>query len=99
MKKYVLERQTLLKTTISEAWDFFSSPLNLPDITPPGMKFTVVSRDVPGRIYTGLNLQYKVQPLLGIGMNWTTEIKEVREPYFFADDQKKGPYALWYHEH
>jgi len=99
MKKYILERQTLLKTTINKAWDFFSDPGNLVEITPPDMKFRIVSQDLPAKVFSGLKLQYKVQPLLGINMNWVSEIKEVKEPCFFADDQKKGPYALWYHEH
>lgn len=99
MKKYVLERHTVLKTTIGKAWEFFSSPSNLSTITPPGMKFTIVTPNLPGKVYSGLKIQYRVSPLLGIGMNWTSIIKEVREPYFFADDQEKGPYAMWYHEH
>ena len=32
-------------------------------------------------------------------MNWLTEITQVREPNYFVDEQRAGPYALWHHEH
>lgn len=32
-------------------------------------------------------------------MKWVTEIKHVREPYYFIDDQKLGPYKIWHHQH
>lgn len=99
MKKYILERQTILKSTLNEAWRFFSNPANLNYITPPEMKLNVISRGLPEKIHSGLNIQYTVQPLFGIRLNWTTEIKDVNEPFYFADDQIKGPYALWHHEH
>ena len=32
-------------------------------------------------------------------MNWITEIKTVKELEFFVDEQRKGPYKIWHHEH
>jgi ligand-binding SRPBCC domain-containing protein len=32
-------------------------------------------------------------------MTWITEIKAVKEGQFFIDEQRKGPYAIWHHEH
>jgi ligand-binding SRPBCC domain-containing protein len=32
-------------------------------------------------------------------MNWLTEISQVREPHYFVDEQRAGPYAIWHHEH
>ena len=32
-------------------------------------------------------------------MNWITEIKTVKELEFFVDEQRKGPYRIWHHEH
>lgn len=99
MKKYILERRTVLKTSIDKAWDFFSNPANLSAITPRDMKFTIVTQNLPSKVYSGLKIQYLVQPLLGIGMKWTSIIKAVNEPYYFADDQERGPYSMWHHEH
>ena len=44
-------------------------------------------------------ISYWVRPLLGIKMNWLTEITHVRESHYFVDEQRAGPYALWHHEH
>ena len=32
-------------------------------------------------------------------MAWVTEITQVAAPFYFADEQRVGPYALWHHEH
>jgi ligand-binding SRPBCC domain-containing protein len=50
-------------------------------------------------IYTGMLIDYKVKPLLGIPMHWQTEIKSVDKPHRFTDTQLKGPYRLWEHTH
>lgn len=46
------------------------------------------------KMYAGMIIAYKVRPLLGIPMNWVTEITHVREPYFFVDEQRFGPYSF-----
>ena len=50
-------------------------------------------------MYEGLMIEYRVRPLLGIPMNWITEITHVKEHQFFVDEQRKGPYRIWHHEH
>ena len=30
---------------------------------------------------------------------WLTEITHVKEGNYFVDEQRIGPYRLWYHEH
>lgn len=99
MTTYTLERITTLSARVNEAWDFFSNPENLVIITPPDMKFKVMTKNLPEEIYAGLLIKYTVRPLFGIPVNWLTEIKDVVSPHYFADEQKKGPYALWHHEH
>lgn len=44
-------------------------------------------------------IRYTVSPLFSIPMTWVTEITEVREPDYFVDEQRVGPYRLWHHEH
>jgi ligand-binding SRPBCC domain-containing protein len=83
---------------MKECWDYFSSPGNLKEITPPGMGFNIKT-DLPAKMYEGMMIEYKVTPLLGIPMTWITEIKAVKEGQFFIDEQRKGPYAIWHHEH
>lgn len=83
---------------LDEVWDFFSSPANLSKITPPGMGFIITSPPQPG-MYPGMFISYKVSPLLRIKLNWVTEITHVREKLFFVDEQRRGPYSIWHHEH
>jgi len=86
--------------SLDEAWDFFSSPLNLAKITPAEMRFIITS-DYTGqtKMYEGMLITYKVSPMLGITLDWMTEITHVREKEYFIDEQRFGPYALWHHEH
>ena len=58
-----------------------------------------VKTELPEKMYEGLMIEYTVKPLLGIPMNWITEIKTVKELEFFVDEQRKGPYKIWHHEH
>jgi ligand-binding SRPBCC domain-containing protein len=30
---------------------------------------------------------------------WVAEMKYIREPFSFVDEQRVGPYKLWYHYH
>jgi ligand-binding SRPBCC domain-containing protein len=50
-------------------------------------------------MYEGLMIEYRVRPLLGIPMRWITEITHVKDRNYFVDEQRKGPYKIWHHEH
>lgn len=99
MKKYELYRETVLPISVVEAWDFFSNPSNLAKITPAEMEFKVVTKDLPEHIHNGLTIEYVVRPLAGIPLKWLSQISAVNAPYSFVDEQLKGPYAYWHHEH
>ena len=83
---------------MATCWDFFSDPKNLSKITPQSMGF-IVRTELPDKMYEGLMIEYTVSPMLGIPMNWITEIKTVKNHSFFVDEQRKGPYRIWHHEH
>jgi len=97
--KYQLIREQQLNCTIERAWDFFSSPLNLADITPKDMNFQVLTQMNGERIYEGMLIEYKVSPILHIPMHWVTKIVSVDYHKSFTDFQSKGPYKLWNHYH
>jgi ligand-binding SRPBCC domain-containing protein len=99
MAIYQLHEEMEVAGSLEEVWDFISSPRNLKKITPDYMGFEITTAGLPEKIYPGLMISYRVRPVLGIKMNWLTEITQVREPYFFVDEQRAGPYALWHHEH
>ncbi|MBI4854718.1 MAG: SRPBCC family protein [Acidobacteria bacterium] len=98
MKIYSLERTQELPISLAQGWEFFSNPSNLKEITPAWLELKVTS-NVPEKIYSGLFISYNVKPFLGITMSWVTEILDVKEPYFFVDEQKLGPYSFWRHQH
>lgn len=85
---------------LARAWDFFSSPLNLIKITPPEMNLVVTSGYTDdSKVYPGLLITYRITPVLGIKLNWVTEISHVKDEEYFIDEQRFGPYALWHHQH
>lgn len=99
MSLHTLERKQFLPIDLKTAWDFFSSPLNLREITPPYMNFVVTSDSAQEKMYAGMIITYRVSPILSIPIHWVTEITHVNEPYFFVDEQRFGPYSLWHHQH
>jgi len=99
MKVYNLKRVQFLPISLETAWEFFSTPANLKDITPLHMKFNIKYISGNDKMYAGQIIKYKLYPLPGIPVNWTTEITHVDEPHFFVDEQRFGPYALWHHQH
>ena len=95
---YRIEREQEINTTIENAWDFIKTPGNLNRITPPELQFVIVS-DVPDSMFNGLMIEYIIKiPFFG-KRKWVAEIKHIREPFSFVDEQRAGPYKLWYHYH
>ncbi len=99
MAIYRLRRQQWIPATRAQVWEFFSNAANLAAITPKKMGFRVTSGDLPQGIYPGQIITYKVAPLLGIPLFWMTEITAVEEGKLFVDEQRRGPYRLWHHQH
>jgi ligand-binding SRPBCC domain-containing protein len=99
MAFYQLIKTQKLPVSINEIWDFISSPSNLKEITPEHMGFLVTSNTGADKMYPGMIITYKVSPLLGIKLNWMTEITQVKPKEYFVDEQRIGPYKMWHHQH
>ncbi len=83
---YKLSTVQKLPISLEEAWDYFSSPFNLQKITPEYMGFQITSEQTPEtKMYQGMIITYKVSPLLGIKLDWMTEITHVEDKKFFVD--------------
>lgn len=93
-----LKQEQFLAISLDEAWKFFATPKNLNEITPADMVFEIKS-DLPDTMYAGLLINYRLKPMLNIPVNWCTEITHMIEKEYFVDEQRKGPYAMWHHEH
>ena len=99
MPIYQLKKQQWLPARLDDVWDFISSPKNLKKITPEYMGFDITSEEVLDHMYPGMIITYKVSPVLGVKMDWVTEITQVEEGRFFVDEQRVGPYKMWHHQH
>jgi ligand-binding SRPBCC domain-containing protein len=98
MKLYKKETVQHINASIDECWSFFSSPRNFQKITPETMGFQITDFDGK-KMYAGQIIQYKVSPIPGLKLRWTTEITFVKDKEYFIDEQRFGPYALWHHKH
>jgi ligand-binding SRPBCC domain-containing protein len=50
-------------------------------------------------MYPGQIITYTIKPVLGIPLEWVTEITHVDKYHYFIDEQRSGPYKIWHHEH
>ena len=98
MKLTQLHFEQKINTDLSNLWEFISSPKNLSKITPNYMDFNIKSK-IPEEMYEGLIISYTVKPILGIKLNWVTEITHIKDKNYFVDEQRSGPYKMWHHEH
>lgn len=97
MKLYRLYRRQSLRLSVQDAWEFFSSPHHLNDITPDFFNVTITS-EVPAKIYAGLLISYRMKAVFGIPMTWLSEICHCEEPRYFIYQQRIGPFKFWSHE-
>lgn len=95
---YRFEFTQLIPESLDVVWDFFSSPSNLSRITPPKMGFLITSPEHT-EMYAGMFITYKVRPAAGIKLNWVTEITQISNRKYFIDEQRRGPFSIWHHEH
>ena len=98
-KVYSFKTVQQIPISLDEAWDFFSNPANLANITPDGMGFKTISKFHGDTMYAGQVIEYKVSPVLGIPLYWMTEITHVDDKKYFVDEQRYGPYNMWHHQH
>jgi ligand-binding SRPBCC domain-containing protein len=98
-KVYFLYSRQKIPATLEQVWTFFSEAKNLLAITPPHLSLKVTNDLYGEKVYAGQVMTYKVKPLLGIPLSWMTEITHVEEEKYFVDEQRKGPYKLWHHQH
>jgi hypothetical protein len=94
---FTLETRLFLPRPLEIVFPFFADAGNLETITPPWLRFEILT---PGPIAmnAGALIAYRLR-LHGIPMRWQSEITAWEPPHRFVDEQRRGPYRAWIHEH
>lgn len=92
-----LRSELWLPRPLSEVFPFFADARNLQRITPPWLSFEVLT-PAPIEMRPGTRIDYRLR-VHGVPLRWQSEITAWEPPYRFVDEQRRGPYRLWHHEH
>ncbi len=97
MKIFTFRSELWLPRPLSDIFPFFAAAENLEVLTPPFLNFHILTPK-PIVMAVGTRIQYQLK-IHGIPVRWESEITGWNPPYFFSDDQLRGPYRRWHHEH
>ena len=99
MRIHTLEREQELPGTPRRSSTCFADARNLEAITPPLLRFEVVT---PGEVDDARRGAHHSTALHLHGVpivDWLTSIQDWDPPHRFIDQQVRGPFALWHHTH
>lgn len=94
---YVLTACVWLPRAPEEVFPFFADARNLEQLTPDWLRFSVLTPE-PIEMRKGARIDYRLR-VHGVPLKWTSEIAAWEPPFRFVDEQVRGPYRLWLHEH
>jgi len=100
-KDFVLNAKQWLPADRETIWAFVADCRHMNYVIPSFMRFEVLGQaegKTPPAITPGVTYEYKLH-LHRLGFFWRTLITEVEFPLRFKDEQAKGPYASFSHEH
>jgi ligand-binding SRPBCC domain-containing protein len=97
MRVHSLQREQRLAAAPERVFRFFAEARNLERLTPPFLRFSLVS-EPPAEIATGTLIRYRLR-VRGVPIRWTSRIEQWEPPRRFADLQLRGPYRYWHHLH
>ncbi len=97
MKIFTFRSELWLPRPLYDIFPFFAAAENLEVLTPPFLNFHILTPK-PIVMAVGTRIQYQLK-IHGIPVRWESEITGWNPPYFFSDDQLRGPYRRWHHEH
>jgi ligand-binding SRPBCC domain-containing protein len=97
VRTFRLEREQLIELDIETTFSFFADARNLERLTPPWLRFEILSRG-DAALEAGSLIDYRLR-LRGVPVRWRSEITVWQPPHHFIDCQKSGPYRIWVHSH
>lgn len=92
-----LRTESILPLPRERVFAFFAAAENLERITPPELRFRIVT-PLPIAMREGALIEYRLR-LGGVPFGWTTRIAAWEPSHRFVDTQLRGPYAVWEHTH
>ena len=98
MKVHRLSTDVLVPRPLDEVQAFFADPRNLSALTPPWLEFRILTPEADLEMRRGAVFDYRIL-LRGLPLRWRTLISAWQPPHRFVDEQVRGPYSLWVHEH
>jgi ligand-binding SRPBCC domain-containing protein len=97
MRTYQLQTSLWLPQPREQIFAFFSDPKNLEKITPRWLRFEILS---PTELAVDRSTRIDYRPRVrGLPIHWQSEITVWEPPARFVDQQTRGPYQVWIHEH
>lgn len=97
MKIHQFHRELWLPRPLNEVFPFFADASNLEVLTPPWLKFKI-NTPLPIEMKVGATIDYQLR-VHGLPLWWQSEITAWEPQRRFVDEQRRGPYRLWHHEH
>ena len=97
MRIHELHHELWLPRPPDEVFPFFADAGNLELLTPPLLNFRILTpRPIEMRLGTLIDYRLRIR---GIPVRWRSEITAWEPQRRFVDEQRRGPYRLWNHEH
>lgn len=94
---YRLDSEQLVRAPLEQIFEFFSRARNLEELTPPWLRFSVLTPE-PIEMRAGTLIEYRLR-VRGVPLRWVSRIEQWQPGRRFVDRQLKGPYRLWCHTH
>ena len=92
-----IESAVRLAAPLESIFAFFADAANLELLTPAWLHFRILS-PLPLAMAVGTRINYRLR-LRGVPIRWQSEITAWEPPCRFVDEQRRGPYRVWIHEH
>ncbi len=94
---FQLKSSQFLSYPQEQVFEFFSDAFKLQSLTPTWLHFSVVTPP-PICIAAGTLIDYRLK-IHGVPMRWQSRIRVWEPPWRFVDEQTRGPYRRWHHQH
>ena len=97
MRVHQFQSELWLPLPPGELFLFFADAANLQALTPPWLHFQILTPR-PIAMREGALIDYRLR-VRGVPLRWRTRINVWQPPHRFVDEQIRGPYRQWIHEH